>query len=96
MPVWRLTARAEADIQAIFRHTFVQFCDSRATAYIQGMEKRFELLCERPELGRSIDRIRAGYRRYEYGRHVIFYRRAENDIEIVRVLHDRMNFRRRL
>jgi toxin ParE1/3/4 len=44
-----------------------------------------------PSLGRACDDIRPGYRRYAEGSHIIFYREVRSDIEIVRVLHGRMD-----
>lgn len=96
MPAWRLTAKAEADLQSVFRRSWIEYGERKAVEYVSGIEKRFELLALQPELGRRIDRVRKGYRRFEYGRHVIFYRRQAEGIEIVRILHDRMDFPRRL
>ena len=44
-----------------------------------------------PSLGRACDDIRTGYRRYAEGSHTIFYREAGGGIEIVRILHGRMD-----
>jgi plasmid stabilization system protein ParE len=35
--------------------------------------------------------IRKGYRVYHVGRHLIFYRQKSPGIEIIRILHDRMD-----
>ena len=40
------------------------------------------------------DDVRPGYRAFHEGRHLIFYREAGDQIEIIRILHDRMDFRR--
>jgi toxin ParE1/3/4 len=37
------------------------------------------------------DDIRPGYCKYHVGRHLIFYRQVSDGLEIVRVLHDRMD-----
>jgi toxin ParE1/3/4 len=37
------------------------------------------------------DDIRPGYCKYQVGRHLIFYRQVSDGLEIVRVLHDRMD-----
>jgi toxin ParE1/3/4 len=44
-----------------------------------------------PSLGRACDDIRQGCRRYAEGSHTIFYREVGGDIEIVRILHGRMD-----
>jgi toxin ParE1/3/4 len=50
-----------------------------------------EALTEEPSLGRDAEEIRPGYRRQNAGSHVIFYRLATYGIEVVRILHQRMN-----
>jgi len=45
-----------------------------------------------PTLGRSCDAIREGHRKFRVGRHVIFYRVIEQRIDVVRVLHQQMDF----
>ncbi|TGD99377.1 type II toxin-antitoxin system RelE/ParE family toxin [Methylobacterium nonmethylotrophicum] len=44
---------------------------------------------------RSADEVRPGYFKLAVGSHVIFYRTRERDmIEVVRILHQRMDFER--
>ena len=49
------------------------------------------MLVHEPELGRACDEIRQGYRKHHVGRHLIFYRLIASQIEIIRILHDRMD-----
>jgi len=44
-----------------------------------------------PHRGRACDDIRPGYRKYHVGRHLIFYRESPEGLEIIRILHDRMD-----
>ncbi len=59
--------------------------------YLAELDKSFHRLAEEPELGRSCDEIRKGYRKISEGRHVLFYRSVKKGIEIVRVLHGSMD-----
>jgi toxin ParE1/3/4 len=54
------------------------------------LEDSFQLLAQNPSIGRSCDAIQAGLRRFEVGKHVIFYRSKPGGIRIVRVLHQQM------
>jgi len=45
------------------------------------------MLARNPALGRRCDWIRPGLRRFEKGKHVIFYRVEENGILVSRILH---------
>jgi toxin ParE1/3/4 len=49
-----------------------------------------------PHRGRCCDEIRPGYRKYPAGSHVLFYRLLPDGIDIVRILHRRMDFERHL
>jgi toxin ParE1/3/4 len=61
------------------------------------MDKAFYDIAIMPEKGRNCDYIRLGYRKYGVGKHLIFYRQADNNsIEIVRILHGRMDVEQRL
>jgi len=48
------------------------------------------MLAANPALGRACDWIRPGLRRFEKGRHVLFYRQEENGILVSRILHQSM------
>jgi toxin ParE1/3/4 len=43
-----------------------------------------------PFIGRSCDSIRPGLRRFEIGKHVVFYLAQSDELLIVRVLHQQM------
>ena len=47
-------------------------------------------------MGRTVDNIRPGYLQMESASHVVFYRKIETGILIVRVLHECMDAMRRL
>ena len=51
------------------------------------------MLAESPDMGRPCDDIKAGYRQYHIGRHLIFYRQSEAGITVIRILHDRMDIK---
>jgi toxin ParE1/3/4 len=50
----------------------------------------------KPQLGAASDDIRPGYLRRRYRSHMVFYKRSDADILIVRVLHARMDYLRHL
>ena len=61
------------------------------------LDEKFHDLAADPMKGRDCSAIREGYRKYEAGKHIIFYRKIENGfIEIVRILHGRMDTTTRL
>jgi toxin ParE1/3/4 len=96
MPAFRLTAKARADLRDIGRYTQRTWGRDQRNHYLSRLDEAFHLLAREPDRGRSCDNIRQGYRKYQVGRHVIFYRRSGADIEIIRILHERMDLEARL
>lgn len=91
MADYQLSIKAEHDLTEIYIFSYENFGEAKADAYLIGLEETFTHLAENPLLGRRIDYIRAGYFRYEYIGHAVFYVRAGKGIKIVRVLHNSMN-----
>ena len=85
-----ISAEAESDIDQIAAFTTATWGWRQTDKYLGKLEDCFELLAENPSVGRTCDSVRAGLRRFEIGSHVIFYFPEEDEILIVRVLHERM------
>lgn len=96
MPTFRLTAKAKADLRDIGRYTQQTWGRDQRNRYLTKLDEAFHILAQEPDRGRSCVDIRQGYRKYHVGRHMIFYRRSDADsIEIIRILHERMDIEAR-
>jgi len=91
MPSFRLRERAKADVRAIGRYTQATWGREQRNTYLARLDASFHLLAREPQRGRACDDIRPGYRKYHVGRHLIFYRDIPDGVEIIRILHDRMD-----
>ena len=91
MPVFRLSAKSLEDLKTIGRFTLKSWGREQRNIYLSKLDESFHILAEQPHLGNSRDDIRKGYRVYHVGRHLIFYRQKSPGIEIIRILHDRMD-----
>jgi toxin ParE1/3/4 len=69
---------------------------AQADQYLYDLDREIQGLLKFPELGTPYDPIRAGYRRLPVKRHLVFYRRNGQRLEIVRVLHDAMDVKSHL
>jgi toxin ParE1/3/4 len=96
MGSYTLTHEADADVQSIAKESVKRWGLARAERYVLVLHEAFERIAEFPNLGRDASDIRPGYLRLESGNHSVFYRKIENGILIVRVLHERMDFKRHL
>jgi toxin ParE1/3/4 len=92
MPMFSLTKQALDDLRDIGRYTQARWGREQRRAYLSLLDGYFRALAENPSQGQRCDEIRPGYRKFLAGRHVIYYRVQTADaIEIVRVLHERMD-----
>ncbi len=91
MASFRLTAKAKADLRSIGRYTQKTWGREQRNRYLALLDGSFRDLANDPRKGRSCDDIRPGYSKLHVGRHLIFYRQAEDAIEIIRILHERMD-----
>lgn len=90
------TSLARKDIEDIWIYSFNNWGEDQADKYFYEMDKAINTISENPNLGAACDYVRNGYRQYHVNSHVIFYHINGSEIEIVRVLHDSMNFNKHL
>ena len=90
------TPRARRDIEDIWNHSLERFGFERAEGYLRDIQRAVETVAEDPRRGRACDDIRAGYRKFSVGAHVLFFQASKSRIVIVRILHQRMDFERHL
>jgi toxin ParE1/3/4 len=96
MSRFTLSPRARADIEEIWDYTEARWSRDQAEIYVRQIKTAIENLAADPSRGRACDDVRAGYRKYPVGSHVAFYRVTPDGIDIVRILHGRMDFERHL
>ncbi len=93
----RLSPKARADLGRIWDDSAERWGKDQADRYIRLLAASFARLAEGSARGREADEIRKGYLRLSVGSHILFYRRgAEGGIEVIRILHQRMDFKRHL
>ena len=93
----RLTPRARADLDAIWSFTRQRWSTHNADAHVRTIARAFDDIASDAASGLRADNIRTGYFRLLVGAHVLFYREAgPGVIEIVRILHQRMDVSRHL
>lgn len=87
----RLTPAAQRDLASIWDFT-QERCDvPQATTYVIEIRAAIERIAEDPRRGRACDDIRVGYRRYPIGSHVLFFRERPGGVDVIRILHQRMD-----
>ncbi|WP_120002874.1 type II toxin-antitoxin system RelE/ParE family toxin [Nesterenkonia muleiensis] len=96
MSQYRLTPATQRDLSSIWDFTEDRWDISQAEKSIREIQTVVERVAEDPDRGRVREEIREGYRSYAVGSHVVFHLQRVSHIEVVRILHQRMDFGRHL
>lgn len=97
MPTFTLTKKAIADLKDVGCYTLEHWGREQRNLYLGMLDASFQQLASNPLRGKDCSDIRNGYRKFNAGSHVIFYRQQSGDtIEIVRILHGHMDCETRL
>jgi toxin ParE1/3/4 len=91
-----LSPRAQGDLEEIWTYTVDRWGSEQAEIYLRQLKSAIEAVAADPRLGRSCDHIRAGYHKYPAASHLLFYRLTAAGIDVIRILHRRMDFARHL
>lgn len=92
-----LSPAARADVEQIWDYTSDRWGDDQAENYVRELQRAIERVVNDPGIGRACDEVRPGYRKHAVGSHTVYYRIARIDmIDVVRILHQRMDVDRHL
>jgi toxin ParE1/3/4 len=83
--------RARDDLLGIWLYTAERWGSEQANAYLDRLDAGIARLRDNPLAGTDFSSLREGYRRFAVERHRIFYVVSDERIEIVRILHERMD-----
>jgi toxin ParE1/3/4 len=96
MAEYRLTERARTDLIEIYDFTEGKFGTYQADAYYAGLIRSLGLLADFPLIGQTVDDLAAGYRRFRFQSHLIFYTVRPDHVEIRAVVHGSQDIRPQL
>jgi len=89
---FRLRPAAQADLENIWLYTAERWSPEQADIYHHRIVEVMTALADGRLQGRSAEHIRSGYFNYPAGSHLVFFKKADYGIDVVRVLHQRMAF----
>ena len=97
MGTFTLTNEAKADLKSVATYTQRKWGKNQRGIYLKQFDDAFHLLADTPDVGTKCDFIKLGYRKFPNIGHVIFYRtKNDTQIEIIRILHKRMDVEKNL
>lgn len=95
----KVTFRQKAidDLNNIWIYTFHKWSEKQANKYYESIELVCLQIGENPKLGKPYDELNLNLLGVKSGKHIIFYQLiSANEIEVVRILHEQMDFENRL
>ena len=95
---YKLSVEAKNDIEKIWLYTFENWSLEQADRYFDLIMDEIEYIAENPNSGKDFGDVRKGYLRTRIKSHFIFYKMniKQNEVEIIRILHQRMDIKNRL
>jgi|TARA_R110000744_G_C19138937_1_gene537989 toxin ParE1/3/4 len=94
---FRISKQATNDLNDIWIYTLRKWSKDQADRYYNLIIEEIEFVADNFMTGKSMEQTRKGYRVTKIKSHLIFYKKAEDDIvEIIRILHQRMDIKKRL
>jgi toxin ParE1/3/4 len=91
-----LSPLAQSDLDEIWNYTESRWGAGQAEAYIRQLWQHIRVIAAQPRTGRACPEVRAGYYKYRSGSHFLFYRITSDGVDVVRILHEWMDFERHL
>lgn len=95
---YKISTEAANDLETIWFYTLKKWSKEQADRYFQLLMDEIENLAKNPTLGKDYSEVRKGYFGSRVKSHFIFYKinKQKEKIEIIRILHQRMNIKLRL
>ena len=94
---YRISQQAIHDLNAIWLYTFHKWSKEQADRYYDLIIEEIEFISDHHLIGKSAEQTRKNYRFTKIKSHLIFYRKVDTtSVEIVRILHQRMDIKNRL
>ncbi len=90
---YKLSIETENDISSIYEYGIQEYGLENAQSYILGLDQLFQILVENPDMGWDASEFSPFLKRFTYRSHIVFYKRMDLDIFIVRVLHLSMDYK---
>lgn len=94
----KVSNAAADDLEGIWLYTVEHWSVEQADRYLNLLLDGFELVRNDPKRGRDFAHVRKDYWFLNVGAHLIFYRvnEADSELEVIRILHERMDLENRL
>jgi len=91
-----LSPKAKSDLSDIWDYTLAEWGIDQAEKYVRALWAELQRQACDPSISVDISDVRKDYRKARSGSHVIFFKLTGDEIDVVRILHQRMDFERHI
>jgi len=91
-----LSPKAKSDLNEIWDYTLEHWGVEQAENYVRELWAIIQTQALDGSTATDVSDVRKGYRKVRSGCHVVFFKTTENGIDVIRILHQRMDFDRHL
>lgn len=91
-----ISKKAVSDLEEIWLYTAGKWSIEQADRYYNLIFEEINYICKNITAGKSMEHVRKGYRTSKVKSHLIFFRVLNDTIEVIRILHERMDIENRL
>jgi len=93
---FKITQAAYHDLDDIWFYTFENWSENQANKYFESIIQEIELMCENPKKAKKMSKIKSDFFYFRTLSHYVFFKFGDDEIEIIRILHKRMDFSKHL
>jgi toxin ParE1/3/4 len=91
-----ISKKAVSDLEEIWLYSVQKWSVEQADRYYDLIFDEINYICKNINSGKPMEHIRKGYRASKVKSQLIFYRVLNDRIEVIRILHERMDLENRL
>ena len=91
-----ISRKAITDLEEIWLYTADKWSIEQADRYYHLIFDEIKFICKYPGAGKNMEPVRKGYRAAKVKFHLIFYKVEKDIVQIIRVLHERMDIENQL
>ena len=97
MAKYFLSNRAIEDISKIWNYTYEFWSENQANKYFSLIIETCQKIANNPTIGKNYSELSKEIFGFGIGKHILIYREHRtNEIEIIRILHERMDLNSRM
>ncbi len=82
---------AENDLVEIYRYGFITYGENKADLYIEALKEKCQFIADMPDICPDRDEFNPPVKIYHHKKHLVIYLVETDFIQIIRVLHERMD-----